>query len=98
MVGGGRSLPTELRLGSTDVSLMFSASWIADSATSVGSLTFLGLLAISLSPHTFYASGRFLRLFLQSSPQAQNRNLCPARTASAPRRRLVRYIRKHPIG
>ena len=48
-----------LRLVSAAVSLMLRASWIAESATSVGSLTFLGVLAmLSPSPRYFYAFPR----------------------------------------
>src|SRR4051812_37485418 len=46
-----------LRLVSAAVSLMFRASWIAESATSVGSLTFFGVFAMfSPSPRYLYAS------------------------------------------
>src|SRR6516165_174905 len=58
--GGAFSVRTaEVRLVSAAVSLMFRASWIAESATSVGSLTFLGVFAMfSLSPRYLYTSPR----------------------------------------
>ena len=56
--GGDVSLRIEaLRLVSAAVSLMFRASWIAESASSVGSLTFFGVFAMfSPSPRYLYAS------------------------------------------
>src|SRR5262245_19280167 len=55
-----------LRLVSAVVSLMFRASWIAERATSVGSLTFLGVFAMfSPSPRYLYTPPRALR-----APQA----------------------------
>jgi hypothetical protein len=58
-------------------------------------LTFLGLFAMfSLSPHTFYASGRSCK----RPRKLEYRRLFAPSGTQAPRRRLVRYIRKHPIG
>jgi hypothetical protein len=70
---------------------------MAESATSVGSLTFFGLFAMfSLSPRvTFYASVKVLR----DAPRKLETGVSPCVVRKAPFvGRLVRYIRKHPIG
>jgi hypothetical protein len=69
---------------------------MAESATSVGSLTFLGLFAMfSPSPHlTFYATSRPCapsRKFGTGSHAFSGANARPLVGLSA-------YIRKHPIG
>ena len=77
-------------------SLMLRASWMAESATSVGSLTFFGLFAMfSLSPLCTLRDRTVLR---EMPLQARSRPQCPARRQGAGAGRLVRYIRKHPIG
>src|SRR6478735_12782398 len=84
-----------LRLVSAAVSLMFRASWIAESATSVGSLTFFGVFAMfSPSPRYLYASPR--ELCALRKPTVRIMPL--ARTEPSPPGRLVRQFLQHPIG
>ena len=65
---------------------------MAESATSVGSFTFLGVFAmVSLCPLTFYASGESCVL---CPPQARSRKTCPLSVADARNRAAFRYIRK----
>ena len=88
MVGGESSPPIEFRLGSAFVPLMLSASWMAESATSVGSLAFLGLFAMfSPTPLTCTHPA------VLAKPQARSRIHNPPRTAKRARRQPVRI---HP--
>src|SRR5258708_14946117 len=70
---------------------------MAESATAVGSLTFLGLFAMfSLSPRVTITHPGDYRANAPASPKPLS---CPTPVAKPRRsRRLVRRIRKHPIG
>ena len=67
---------------------------MAESATSVGSLTFLGLFAMfSLSPRvTFYAS----RNSLARTPLASSKPVIMPRAGRAKRQHVGRLVRYHP--
>ncbi len=93
IVDGASSLPMALRLEATLVSLMFSASWMAESATSVGSLTFFGVFAMfSPTPLRLRA-----RPFLQK-PQAQGRIHNPREPQTCLPAAGSHASAEHPIG
>lgn len=78
-------------------SLMFSASWMAERATSVGSFTFFGVFAISVyAPMYAFGEpaddGRGLFRPHPGSPQSMR---CEVAARSSG---LVPYFFKHPIG